>query len=168
MKRAVLSIAVIATIAGAVVTIPAIARDGHRGADRAEQHGHGHGRGGQRMRVLFEQYDTNEDGTLTQEEIDTARAAQLGKFDGNADGSLTLEEYEALWLDAMRERMVDRFQAHDDDGDGLVTAEEFGEEFSGIVERFDRNDDGALSKEDRQARPRRGGPDRGGNAAPEE
>ena len=76
---------------------------------------------------LFEAFDANQDGTLTQAEIDQARQAKLTEFDRDGDGSLTLEEYQALWMDAMRERMVDRFQAHDDDGDGMVTAEEFGE-----------------------------------------
>ena len=62
------------------------------------------------------------------------RRSQLTEFDQNGDGSLTLEEYQALWLDAMRERMVDHFQAHDDDGDGMVTVEEFGEPFDRMVE----------------------------------
>ena len=53
------------------------------------------------------------------------RSSRLAAFDQNNDGRLTLEEYQAMWLDAMRERMVDRFQAHDDDGDAVVTVEEF-------------------------------------------
>ncbi|MEL7088498.1 MAG: hypothetical protein AAGL98_08685, partial [Planctomycetota bacterium] len=155
----VISLAILATVAGAVVAVPVVAHDrGERGAER--MHERGHSRGGARMRSLLNQYDTDEDGRVTQEEIDTARSEALGKFDANSDGSLTIEEYEALWLDAMRERMVDRFQAHDDDGDGVVTVEEFNEEFSGIVDRFDRNDDGALSEEDRQRREMRGGRDR--------
>ena len=66
----------------------------------------------------------------------------------DSDGSLTLEEYQALWLDAMRERMVDRFQAHDDDGDAIVTVEEFGEFYSSIVRHVDRNDDGQITRDD--------------------
>lgn len=112
-------------------------RGGHRGA-----RGMGFGM------MLMDTYDTNGDRSLTQQEIDAARAAQLAEFDANGDGALTLAEYEALWLDAMRERMVDRFQAHDDDGDGTVTTEEFGEEFADLVTRFDRNGDGELNAED--------------------
>lgn len=115
------------------------------------RHGHHGQRGGMGMRgldQLMETYDTNADGTLTQDELTAARAAQLQEFDTDGDGTLSIEEYEALWLDTMRERMVDRFQSHDDDGDGMVTVEEFGEEFENFVERRDRNGDGALSEDD--------------------
>ena len=154
-------------------------RDGGDRAAHAAQHGGHHGgkgmRGGDRgdrgqrgammMERFAEQFDTNGDGDITQEEIDAARAAQLVEFDADGDGSLSLDEYEALWLDAMRDRMVDRFQAHDDDGDGVVTAEEFGEEFTKIVERRDRNGDGVLNADDMQ---RRGPMHRGGQDAPAE
>jgi Ca2+-binding EF-hand superfamily protein len=54
----------------------------------------------------------------------------------------------------MRERMVDRFQAHDDDGDGLVTAEEFGEPFTRMLSRLDENGDGELSRDELRDRHR--------------
>ena len=60
---------------------------------------------------------------------------------------------------AMRERMVDRFQSHDDDGDGSVTIEEFAEPFDGVVLRFDRNGDDELTVDEVR---RRGGRDRHG------
>lgn len=110
-------------------------------------------RGGAGLEGLMELYDQNDDGALTQDEIDTVRAERLQQFDSNGDGSLSLEEYQALWLDAMRERMVDQFQRHDDDGDGLVTAEEFGERQAKMVARMDRNDDGKIDAEDFQRRP---------------
>lgn len=96
-------------------------------------------------------FDANEDGKLSQEEIDTGRANQLKKFDKDGDGTLTLGEYEALWLDVMRERMVDRFQDHDDDGDGKVTAEEFGDHFADMVKFMDTNGDGILDESDMRA-----------------
>ena len=111
-------------------------------------HGGGWGQHGAAGERLFETFDANQDGTLTQAEVDQARQAQLAEFDADNDGSLDLEEYQALWLDAMRERMVDQFQAHDDDGDGMVTAEEFGERFSRIVIRLDANDDGQVTLEE--------------------
>lgn len=114
----------------------------HDGYGKKGRHGARH------FERLLETYDSNEDGKLTQAEIDTVRAERLARFDSNNDGSLTLQEYEALWLDAMRERMVDRFQSHDDDGDGQVTAEEFGERFSRMVARRDRDGDGEITRED--------------------
>jgi Ca2+-binding EF-hand superfamily protein len=113
--------------------------------------GPGAGRGGG-MRGMLTAYDANEDGKLSQEEIDQGRANQLKKFDKDGDGALSLPEYEALWLDAMRDRMVDRFQDHDDNGDGKVTAEEFGERFAGMVKFMDTNDDGVLDQQDMQNR----------------
>jgi Ca2+-binding EF-hand superfamily protein len=116
------------------------------GASFADGWGHHHGWGRHGGAVfLFEQYDTNQDGRLTQAEIDQARQNRLAEFDQNGDGKLTLKEYQALWMAAMRERMVDRFQEHDDDGDGLVTIEEFTEPFDRVVLRFDRNGDGELT-----------------------
>ena len=111
-------------------------------------HGWGHGGG----TGFFERFDANQDGRLTQAEVDEVRRSRLTEFDQNDDGSLTLEEYQALWLDAMRERMVDGFQAHDDDGDGMVTAEEFGQPFDRMVSRLDANDDGALTMDEMRRR----------------
>jgi hypothetical protein len=111
-------------------------------------HGRGHGGGA----WLFENFDANDDGRLTQVEIEQVRESQLAEFDADGNGSLSLEEYQALWLDAMRERMVDRFQAHDDDGDGLVTAEEFGERFDGIVSHLDDDGDGEVTMEELRSR----------------
>lgn len=121
--------------------------DGDRG------HGmHGRHHGGKRMIRMFESYDANDDGKLTQAEIDEARASQVAKFDTDGNGSLNLKEYEALWLEAMRDRMVDRFQDLDDNGDGVVTSEEFGQPFARIVRYMDRNDDGAISRDDMRYR----------------
>jgi Ca2+-binding EF-hand superfamily protein len=112
--------------------------------------GHGGGRGG--MHGMLLGFDANDDGKLSQEEIDQGRANQLKKFDKDGDGTLNLAEYEALWLDAKRERMVDRFQGHDADGDGKVTAEEFGERFADMVKFMDSNDDGVLDESDMRRR----------------
>ena len=124
-----------------------MASRGHgRGYGKKGMRGHRRGSGG--LNRLLETFDTNNDGDLTQDEVINTRKAQLTKFDANNDGVLNIAEYEALWLDAMRERMVDRFQSHDDDGDGTVTIEEYNENFVTLIERRDRNDDGVLNAED--------------------
>ena len=100
---------------------------------------------------IFESFDANADGSLMQAEVDQFRSDRLAKFDTSGDGQLTLEEYQVLWLDAMRERMVDAFQRLDDDGDALVTREEFLEPFVQLVQRLDRDADGAVTQEEMRA-----------------
>lgn len=119
--------------------------------------GFAHHGGGPGLRML-ERFDANGDDSLTQEEIDTFLAGELAEFDTSGDQTLDLGEFESLWLNFMRERMVDHFQFLDADGDGQVTAEEFNSPFEHAVDRMDRNGDGQL---DRQDRPNQ---DRWGNA----
>jgi len=154
-------------LATGVIALGAAAFAGATLADRGwgRHHGGWSHHGGAPGERLFEAFDANQDGTLTQAEVDQARQAKLAEFDADGDGSLDLEEYQALWLDAMRERMVDQFQDHDDDGDGLVTVEEFGERFSGIVVRLDDDGDGEVTMEELRERAmerRHGRGDRGG------
>ena len=121
----------------------------HGGWHEGRHGGHhgGHHKGHRVLKIL-ESYDTNGDDRLTQAEIDAARADRLARFDTDGDQQLSLEEFEALWLDAMRDRLVDRFQHLDEDGDAIITAEEFGQPFARIVQRMDQNDDGAISRDD--------------------
>ena len=100
--------------------------------------------GGGRGPSLIERFDTDRDGKLTQAEINQARADRLARFDSNGDGRLSLKEFEALWLDHMRERMVDSFQYLDNDGDGAVTGPEYLDPFASIVAYKDQNGDGEL------------------------
>ena len=97
-------------------------------------------------------FDANGDGAVTQGEIEEVRANRLLEFDTDGDRRLTLGEYQTLWLDAMHEQMVDQFQGHDDDGDGLVTVDEFLEPFENMVARLDVNGDGRITAADAQAR----------------
>jgi Ca2+-binding EF-hand superfamily protein len=120
---------------------------------------------------LFDQFDGDKDGRVTQDEIQTQRNERLTRFDANADGILSLEEYQALWADAMRREMVRAFQRHDTDGDARVTPEEFSARFQGMVERLDGDGDGAVTRDELRQRMERhhggrhGGPhgDRGGD-----
>lgn len=117
------------------------------GGDRSH-----YGKRGQGFEDVLNTYDKNSDGSVTQDEVDAFRADRLAEFDSDGDGSLSLDEYEALWLDAFREKMVDNFQRHDDDGDGRITIAEFGEEQKNWVARMDINDDGVLNLDDRPKR----------------
>lgn len=164
----IVSLAVTLTAAAAFAQSSGPRAAGGPGAERLEQvqfRGDGPRRGGRhqerrgraRLDRLLETFDRDADGGVTQDEVTATRQAQLTEFDTNQDGSLDLAEYEALWLSVMRERMVDRFQAHDDDGDGTVTADEFLEEFARLIDRRDQNGDGVLNADD--LRQGRRGPD---------
>ena len=132
----------------------------HRGSyagmdgERWGGHGRGHRWKGKhrRMKRMLKRFDTNKDGKLTQAEIDDARKALVTKHDANGDGQLTLAEFQNLWLEVRNRRMVRSFQRIDEDGDAVVSVEEFLEPFSNVVARLDRNDDGVLDKNDRRKR----------------
>ncbi len=166
----------IALAAAAAITVGAAGtaawahRDGHGGGHGMHGGGHGmHGGGhgmhggwgrhhgkhhggmrGHRAQMMMERYDANKDGKLTQEEINSNREAWLKEFDANNDGKLSLDEFKQLWLKARAERIVRAFQRFDRDGDAGVTLEEYQRPLADIVERMDRNGDGALSKDDRR------------------
>lgn len=123
---------------------------------KSERHGR-EGRHGKRgrfgmMRQIMEQVDANGDRAVTQEEIDTYRAARVAEADVSGDGNLSLEEFETAYAQMTRMRMVDAFQELDQDGDGQITQAEMDSRFGGVVERMDRNGDGKLSREDRGRR----------------
>ena len=115
---------------------------------------HGYRRGPRHKRRMgrwfMKRYDENKDGKVTQQEVDSNRTARHGKYDANGDGKLSLEEFKGLWLEAFHRRMVRSFQRLDEDGDATITLNEYVEPMSKIVERRDRNGDGALSRDDRK------------------
>jgi hypothetical protein len=124
-----------------------------RGRGHHGYRGHGHqGMMTQRIRIFMERYDANNDGRITQEEIDANRSQWHGEFDANDDGQLSLQEFQALWLRARFEQMVREFQRFDRNGDAQVTLEEYQGPLTDLVERLDRNGDAALSRDDRSRR----------------
>lgn len=105
-----------------------------------------HGQFGEHRRAMrmFDEFDANKDGNVTQDEVDRTRSERHTRFDKDSDGKLNLKEYEALWIDAMRERMVNRFQRLDRDGDATVTMEEFAAPTRRIVFWMDSDEDGTV------------------------
>ena len=118
-------------------------------SDRRARHGRG-----LRFQRLLRQADADGNGSVTQDEVDAFLAAQLTRADDDGDGAVALDEFETIFMEQARPRMVDAFQDLDEDGDGRITSGEVGERFGSIVERFDRNGDGALGPDDRRRRDR--------------
>jgi len=104
----------------------------------------------EQMKALFKNADINKDGSLTQEEIDTYRAAQVASADVNGDGNISLAEFETIWLAQTKNRMIRTFQRLDADADGSITKAEQDEPFANMVKRLDRNGDGKLNRDDRR------------------
>ncbi len=134
---------------------------GYHGAGKhgKAHHGGWHKRGkraGKGMYRMIARFDANDDGKLTQEEVDTTRKDIFAKHDANTDGKLSLEEFEALWVDFTNRRMVRAFQRIDTDGDAVITLEEYQAPFKNMVSRRDRNDDNVLDAEDRRGKKHRG------------
>lgn len=102
------------------------------------------------IKRVFELADTDEDGKLTQEEIDAARTKRFESHDTDNDGKLTLSEFEALFAEMTEPMTVRAFQFLDPDGDAVITKAEFEKPGAKLVERFDRNGDGVLSPDDRR------------------
>ncbi len=161
--------AIAATIGGLALAGTSYAHRGGQGQGRhmmggrhmsGGMHGMGMMRGGHMRGMAVHQFfktaDANEDGKVTQAEIDKALADRLARHDSNKDGKLSLEEFEGVWLEMSRPMMVRRFQRLDPDGDAAITGEELSDRFGNLVKRLDRNGDGALSREDRHHRMRGG------------
>ena len=119
-------------------------------------------RGGRRnaMMQFFGEVDADNDGSVTQTEVDQFLANQLTQGDTDGDGSVNLDEFQVIYLERTRPAMVDAFQGLDDDGDGQITAAELSDRFGSVVQRMDRNGDDALSADDRGRRGERRGRDR--------
>jgi hypothetical protein len=122
--------------------------------------GHHGGMMGPLAHEMLANVDANSDGALSQTEIDAAIDARFAEFDANKDTSLSLDEFQALWAEITRPISVRAFQFLDPNGDASIAKTELDDRFGTLVAHFDRNDDGALSHDDRPHR--RGGHGWGG------
>lgn len=99
---------------------------------------------------IFNTFDADGDGEVTQDEIGTLLNERRAAHDGNGDGNLDLEEFARLWSETMRPYTVRAFQTLDTDGNGIVTRAEYDLQLAGIIERLDRSGDGRHSKRERR------------------
>jgi Ca2+-binding EF-hand superfamily protein len=84
----------------------------------------GYGMMGNHMGANLHTFDTDDDGSVSAEELRNGLLAELKKYDTDGDGTLSIGEFELLHSAHNRNKMVDRFQALDEDGDGKVTKDE--------------------------------------------
>ena len=126
-------------IAGAVA-MPAVA-DGHGD----------HRKGGERMKNAVKQMDANNDGAVSFDEfrMPDGRQAPEMRMDANGDGELTRDEVRQV-VTQRTEEALDRIDALDADGDGVVTQYE---RRRAAFNRIDGDGDGQITKSEfREAR----------------
>jgi hypothetical protein len=143
----------VAMAAGAVAIVGGVIFAGTSLADRGGFGGHGGmhiGAMGAVAHQMLADVDANADGALSQEEIDAAINLRFSEFDLNADQALSLEEFKALWASITEPAAVRAFQFLDPNGDASVAKAELDERFGTVVSRFDHNEDGLLSPDDRR------------------
>ncbi|MCR9139274.1 MAG: calcium-binding protein [Alphaproteobacteria bacterium] len=119
-------------------------RMAHKGASK---------RGGgkrQGMKMAFERYDSNEDGVITQEEVDAVVVERFNDLAGD-DNTITLEQYRDAWMERSADHQVRGFQRLDRDGDGAVTKAEYDSASERMFSRLDRDGNGELTRATRNA-----------------
>ena len=97
---------------------------------------------------MFDQADTDKNGSLTKAEVDAFRADKLRRFDTGGDGRLALDEFQGLWSEMTRPMQVRAFQFVDANGDGQLSDDEMRRPLDALVERLDRNDDGSIARDE--------------------
>ena len=162
--KALIGIGVAAALGGGVALVGASYADRSHGAPWSFRGHHGHGLGvlaREQFRLtameMAAAVDADGDGKLTQAEIDKARNDRHAAHDADGDGNLDLEEFAGVWRETTRPLTVRVFQMLDTDGDAVVTRAEYDRPLANVVERLDRDGDGALSPRDRRRHHRHGG-----------
>ncbi|POF28149.1 EF-hand domain-containing protein [Roseibium marinum] len=130
---------------------------GERFAHMGKRGGHGHdagpgfgpgfgpggGRHGERM---FERFDVDDDGVITEAEIAEVRSRDFQSADADGSGDISLEEFKAEFMTRSSDRMVRAFQFLDRDGDGTVTQEEADLAANRLFDMLDRDGNGSVEK----------------------
>lgn len=128
---------------------------------QGERRGGGPGRPDMMRRLpLMLALDVNNDGVISEDEINNATAA-LRKLDKNRDGKLTEEELRPEFPEGPGggrrgegpggpnpDEMVKQLLEFDKNGDGQLSKEEVPERMHGMFERGDANKDNVLSKDE--------------------
>ena len=120
-------------LAAGTVAMPAIA-DGHGD----------HRKGGERMKSAVKQMDANNDGAISFDEfrVPGGRDAPEMRMDANGDGKITRDEVSQI-ATQRTEEALDRFDALDADGNGVITQ---GERRRAAFNRMDGDGDGQITK----------------------
>lgn len=98
---------------------------------------------------LFREFDANEDGAITEDEVPGFAWDYLidRAVDGDGNGSITRAEIDAV----IEARRLERFQDRDENSDGLLSEDEVGERRWNLLQNADTDSDGGVSFDELQA-----------------
>ena len=99
--------------------------------------------------AMLKAADLNDDRQLSLDEFKAMTAGKFGEIDANGDGQLTQEESLNHIMERVTARLEERYARADQDGDGQISDTEFNEQTLIKFGRFDRNNDGFISRDDR-------------------
>lgn len=122
-----------------LIAATAIAVAGTAALARGDRHG---------PPAAFEELDINADGSITQEEMQTARAMKMASVDTDGDGFLSLEELEAGASERAKSRAGKMMERLDTNEDAKLSTEELEKPGRGDrrFQRADADGDGAITK----------------------
>ncbi|MEL6750642.1 MAG: EF-hand domain-containing protein [Pseudomonadota bacterium] len=116
---------------------------------------------GDRGARMLERIDTDKSGSISQTEFLEARTSRFDSADANNDGELTADEVAAQMERRRNERRAKRMlERMDIDGDGKVTRAEIESQATKRFALMDRDDSGAIEKDEMRRMGKRGKGDR--------
>jgi Ca2+-binding EF-hand superfamily protein len=115
------------------------------------------GKMGQGQRPSFEELDANSDGKITAEEMTAHMQSRFDGADTDGDGAMSRDELIARMTARHAERiagyadhMIERYDANDDGKLDVTEMQRRGK--GGMIKRMDTDGDGAISKEEFDAK----------------
>ncbi|UWQ78235.1 EF-hand domain-containing protein [Leisingera sp. S132] len=110
--------------------------------------------------MSFEEIDADGNGEVSKAEIEAMKDARFAKADADGDGKLTLEEMQAHAQARASEHAAHMLERFDKDGDGALSKDEMPQprRAGRMFDRMDADGSGGISKEEfEEARARHGG-----------
>lgn len=100
--------------------------------------------------VTFQELDLNNDGQVTQEEMQTYRQQRFTNADTSGDGMLSVDEMQAASQKKANERVNQMFEKHDANQDGLLSDDELPKprRAGKMFDRIDADKNGTISEQE--------------------
>lgn len=98
----------------------------------------------------FQELDANNDGQVTQEEMQAHRNQRFTKADTDGDGQLSVEEMQAAAQQRSEDRVNKMFEKHDANADGFLSQDELPKprRADKMFDRIDADNSGGISEQE--------------------